>query len=88
LEKIPVSSETFAVCEEMNFDAVTAALNGGDDFELLFTIPLSEHEKIRNLAGFEIIGHITDASHGAYLVTPDNNEIKITAQGWISIPES
>jgi thiamine-monophosphate kinase len=87
LEKIPVSSETFAVCEEMNFDAVTAALNGGDDFELLFTVPLSEHEKIKNLSGFEIIGHITDASQGAYLVTPEGNEIKIKAQGWTSVSE-
>lgn len=82
LDKIPIASETFKVCEEMNFDAVTAALNGGDDFELLFTIPLAEHEKVKSLAGFEIIGHITEASKGAYLVTPEGNEIKIKAQGW------
>ncbi|MDR3245718.1 MAG: thiamine-phosphate kinase [Prevotellaceae bacterium] len=85
LEKIPIASETFAVCEEMNFDAATAALNGGDDFELLFTVPLSEHEKIKSLPGFEIIGHITEASQGAYLVTPEGNEIKIKAQGWTSV---
>jgi thiamine-monophosphate kinase len=87
LEKIPVASETFNVCEEMNFDAVTAALNGGDDFELLFTLPLSEYEKIKSLSGFEIIGHITDSSQGAYLVTPEGSEIKIKAQGWTSITE-
>jgi thiamine-monophosphate kinase len=82
LDKIPVASETFAVCEEMNFDAVTAALNGGDDFELLFTLPGTEYETIKSLSGFEIIGYITDASQGAYLVTTEGNELKIKAQGW------
>jgi thiamine-monophosphate kinase len=85
LEKIPVASETFEVCNEMNFDAVTAALNGGDDFELLFTVPIAEYEKIKSLSGFEIIGHITDSSQGAYLVTPEGNELKIKAQGWTSV---
>jgi thiamine-monophosphate kinase len=85
LEKIPVASETFAVCEEMNFDAVTAALNGGDDFELLFTVPISEYDAIKSLSGFEIIGHIVDASQGAYLITPEGNELKIKAQGWTSV---
>lgn len=85
IEKIPIASETFAVCKEMNFDAVTAALNGGDDFELLFTVPISEYERVRGLSGFEIIGYITDASQGAYLVTPEGNELKIKAQGWTSV---
>jgi thiamine-monophosphate kinase len=82
LDKIPVASETFAVCEEMNFDAVTAALNGGDDFELLFTLPGTEYETIKSLPDFKIIGHITDSSQGAYLLTPEGNELKIKAQGW------
>ncbi|MDR2027547.1 MAG: thiamine-phosphate kinase [Prevotellaceae bacterium] len=85
LEKIPIASETFNVCEEMNFDAVTAALNGGDDYELLFTLPISEYERIKGLSGFEIIGYITDSSLGAYIVTPEGNEIKIKAQGWTSV---
>ncbi|MDR1338817.1 MAG: thiamine-phosphate kinase [Prevotellaceae bacterium] len=87
IEKIPVSSETFAVCGEMNFDAVTAALNGGDDFELLFTVPVSAYEAIKGLPGFEIIGYISDASQGAYLITPEGNELKIKAQGWTSVSE-
>ncbi|MDR0385371.1 MAG: thiamine-phosphate kinase [Prevotellaceae bacterium] len=87
LEKIPIAAETFDVCREMNYDAVTAALNGGDDFELLFTVPISAYEAIKNLQGFEIIGHITDVSQGAYLITPEGNELKIKAQGWTSITE-
>jgi thiamine-monophosphate kinase len=85
LEKIPISSETFAVCEEMNFDAVTAALNGGDDFELLFTVPVSGYEAIKGLPDIEIIGYITDASQGARLITPEGNELQIKAQGWTSV---
>jgi thiamine-monophosphate kinase len=87
LDKIPIAAETFEVCEEMNFDAVTAALNGGDDFELLFTVPIAGYEAIKSLSGFEIIGYITDASQGAYLITPDGNELKIKAQGWTFITE-
>jgi thiamine-monophosphate kinase len=86
-EKIPIASETFAVCEEMNFDAITAALNGGDDFELLFTVPISEYEAVKGMADFEIIGYITDASQGACLITPEGNELKIKAQGWTYMTE-
>jgi thiamine-monophosphate kinase len=86
-EKIPIAAETFAVCEEMNFDPITAALNGGDDFELLFTVPISEYEAIRGLSGFEIIGYIAETSQGAYLITPEGNELKIKAQGWTSVTE-
>jgi len=85
IDKIPIASETFKTCEEMNIDPVTAALNGGDDLQLLFTIALSEHEKIKNLSGFEVIGHITNPSKGAYIVTPDGTEIKIKAQGWAAM---
>jgi thiamine-monophosphate kinase len=82
LDKLPIAAETFKICDEMNIDAVTAALNGGGDYELLFTIPLEQHEKIKGLDGFNIIGHITDAGKGNYLVTPDGEEIALKAQGW------
>lgn len=82
LEKIPLASQTFKACEEMNIDAVTAALHGGDDFELLFTLPISTYDKIKGLSGFEIIGHITEASKGCYLRIPNGEDIAITAQGW------
>ncbi|MDR2466575.1 MAG: thiamine-phosphate kinase [Prevotellaceae bacterium] len=77
IEKIPIAAETFAVCEELNYDAVAAAMNGGDDFELLFTVPLSCYEKIRNLGGFEIIGHIVAPELGAHIVTPEGAEIEL-----------
>lgn len=82
LDKLPIASETFKICEEMNIDAVTAALNGGDDYELLFTIPLNQLDKVKGLDGFNIIGHITDAGKGTALVTPDGEEIELKAQGW------
>ena len=83
LERLPIASETFRIAEEMNFDAVTAALNGGDDYELLFTVPLSLHETIqKELQGVDIIGHLCDAAEGNYLITPDNQAVELKAQGW------
>ncbi len=83
LEKIPIAAETFKVCEELNFDAVTAALNGGEDYEMLFTIRQEDVEKIHGLSGVDVIGHITGASTGAFLVTPDGRDIELQAQGWV-----
>jgi len=83
LERLPVASETFRMAEEMNFDAVTAALNGGDDYELLFTVPLDLHEVIlKEFQGVDIIGHLCDAAEGNYLITPDNQAVELKAQGW------
>jgi thiamine-monophosphate kinase len=78
LERIPIAAETFSIADEMNFDAVVAALHGGDDYELLFTVPVSLHDLIaRELQGVDIIGHLTDASEGACLITPDNQAIAL-----------
>jgi len=82
LSRIPIASETFKLAEEMNMDAATAALNGGEDYELLFTLPLSLHEKIKDLGGIDIIGHIEEESKGIYLIVPDGEEIPLKAQGW------
>ncbi|MDR0692065.1 MAG: thiamine-phosphate kinase [Prevotellaceae bacterium] len=83
LERLPIASETFKMAEEMNLDAVVAALHGGDDFELLFTVPVTMHDVIkRELQGIDIIGHLTGANEGAYLITPDNQAIALKAQGW------
>lgn len=80
--KLPIDQQTFKVCEEMQINVTTAALNGGEDYELLFTIPLGDYEKIKNHPDFTIIGHMTEANMPATLITNMNQEIPITAQGW------
>lgn len=82
LERIPLAKQTTALAEEMHLDPVTAALNGGEDYELLFTVPLSMQEQIMKSGLVDVIGHITPASTGCYLVTPDGQDIKLKAQGF------
>ena len=81
LERIPIAQQTTRMAEELHADQVTAALNGGDDYELLFTVPLEKQEQIMGLGGIDIIGHIVAADKGAALVTPDGNNIQLQAQG-------
>ena len=82
LERMPLAKQTTALAEEMNMDPVVAALNGGEDYELLFTIPLEKREQIIKLGCIDIIGHITAEGTGASLVTPDGNNIALKAQGF------
>ena len=82
LERIPIARQTTALAEEMHTDPVVAALNGGEDYELLFTVPLSMQEQIMKSGLGDVIGHITPASTGCYLVTPDGAEIRLKAQGF------
>ncbi len=82
LNRIPIASETFRMAEEMHIDPVVAALNGGDDFELLFTAPLDKHRDLLTMAGVDVIGHIVPASAGAALETPDGGEIRLQAPDW------
>lgn len=82
LEKIPIDEQTSKMSEEIGIEPSIAALNGGEDYELLFTVPISTLETITQIKGVSIIGHITEPSKGAYLVTPSEDEIKLTAQGW------
>ena len=82
LERIPFAKQTSALAEEMHIDPVVAALNGGEDYELLFTVPLAERERIMNIGCIDIIGHITAENTGAHLVTPDGGEIRLKAQGF------
>lgn len=81
-EKIPIDYQTAVMAEQFNMNVTTAALNGGEDYELLFTVPLEMHEKIDDIPAVRIIGHITEASSGQRLVTRDGTEIALTAQGW------
>ncbi|MDE6182817.1 MAG: thiamine-phosphate kinase [Rikenellaceae bacterium] len=84
LSKIPISSKCFELGDEMNIDPVMAALNGGDDYELLFTVPVDRYEDVLRVGGIDVIGHMTAPDKGAMLVTPDGAEIALTAQGWSS----
>lgn len=81
-DRIPIDYQTAVMAEELGMNLVTAALNGGEDYELLFTVPLSDHEKIKNLPGIKVIGHITKESLGCALVTRDGNEMQLRAQGF------
>lgn len=81
-ERIPIDYQTAIMAEELNMNLVTAALNGGEDYELLFTVPLHLHEQIEKIEGVKIIGHITDENLGCAMITRDGNEIALKAQGW------
>lgn len=83
IEKLPISSQTFAMAEELNMDAITAALNGGDDYKFIFTIPIEKHETLRHeFQDWDVIGHLAKPEVGASLVTPEGVEIEIKAQGY------
>lgn len=81
-DRIPIDYQTAVMAEELNMNLVTAAMNGGEDYELLFTVPLIDKDKVESLPGVKMIGYITKPSLGAALVTRDGAEIPIRAQGW------
>lgn len=81
-DRIPIDYQTAIMAEELGMNLVTAALNGGEDYELLFTVPLHYHEQIEKLPGVKLIGHITKADLGCAMITRDGTEIPLRAQGW------
>lgn len=81
-ERIPIDYQTAVMAEEFNMNLTTCALNGGEDYELLFTVPLTEHEKVSQIEGVKVIGHITKPELGRALITRDGNEFELKAQGW------
>lgn len=81
-ERIPIDYQTAVMAEELNMNVTTCALNGGEDYELLFTIPLTDHDKVSNMEGIKVIGHITRAELGYGLITRDGQEFELKAQGW------
>ena len=81
-ERIPIDYQTAIMAEEIDMNVITAALNGGEDYELLFTVPLHFHEKVKDLPGVKVIGHITKPELGCAMVTRDGSEIPLQAQGW------
>lgn len=85
--KIPIDYQTAMMAEEFNMNLVTAAMNGGEDYELLFTVPLADHSKIEKLKGVSMIGYITEPSLGCAMIARDGVEIPIKAQGWNAFHE-
>ena len=81
-EKIPLDPQLISVCEEFNLDSTTIALNGGEDYELLFTISLDDFDKIKANPNLTVIGHITTPTEGTHLVTRANTQIPLKARGW------
>lgn len=81
-KNIPIDYQTAVMAEEMNMNLTTCALNGGEDYELLFTVPIGDHSKIEAMEGVRLIGHITRPEFGKILVTRDNQEFELKAQGW------
>ncbi len=81
-EHIPLDYQTAVMAEELNMNVTTCALNGGEDYELLFTVPIADHEKVSEMEGVKLIGHITKAELGCALITRDGQEFELKAQGW------
>ena len=81
-EHIPLDYQTAVMAEELNMNVTTCALNGGEDYELLFTVPIADHEKVAAMEGVKLIGHITKPELGCALITRDGQEFELKAQGW------
>ena len=86
-ERIPIDYQTAVMAEELNMNVTTCALNGGEDYELLFTVPLTAHDKVANMKGVKVIGHITKPELGCGLITRDGQEFELKAQGWNPLKE-
>ena len=80
--KIPIDYETTRLAEEFNIDPIIPALNGGEDYELLFTVPLDSFEKIKLIKSVKVIGHMSESGSGNIIAGDDGSEVKISAQGW------
>ncbi len=84
-KQIPIDYQTAVMAEELNMNVTTCALNGGEDYELLFTVPIGDHAKIQEIDDVRLIGHITHESLGQVLVTRDDQEFELKAQGWVHL---
>jgi thiamine-monophosphate kinase len=86
-EKLPLDPQVISACEEFELDSTMVALSGGEDYELLFTIPIADFDKIKGNPNFSIIGHVTSENQGLNLVTRANQEIELKAQGWNALKD-
>ena len=81
-KQLPIDYQTAVMAEELNMNVTTCALNGGEDYELVFTVPIGDLQKIETVDDVKLIGHITEEKFGQVLVTRDNQEFELKAQGW------
>ena len=81
-DRIPMNQKTIQTAKDFNIVPSIAALNGGEDYELLFTVPIGDLDKVKEIEGIRLIGHITEEKYGKILVTRDNQEFELKAQGW------
>ena len=84
-DRIPIDYQTAVMAEELNMNLVTAAMNGGEDYELLFTVPLTAHEAVSKLKGVRVIGHMSPTEQGYALIGRNGEEIPLKAQGFTHI---
>ncbi len=87
-ERIPIDPTVYNLCEEFKLNSTTVVLNGGEDYELLFTIPIEDHSKIKHNPSLTVIGHITGPKEGRYLITRAEQAIELTARGWNALTNS
>ena len=81
-KNLPIDYQTAVMAEEMNMNVTTCALNGGEDYELVFTVPIGDREKVEAIDDVKLIGYITDQKYGHILVSRDGQEFELKAQGW------
>jgi thiamine-monophosphate kinase len=81
-DKLPIDKQTFDTAVELNLDPITCVLNGGEDYELLFTISQKDFEKLEKHPDIHFIGHVTKEEEGKYLVTKSGTAVQLKAQGW------
>lgn len=81
-DRIPIDYQTALMAEELNMNLTTAALNGGEDYELLFSVPLTDHDRVKAIEGVRVIGYVAEAAEGCMLITRDNQPMQLRAQGW------
>ena len=86
-DKLPLDPQLISVCEEFNIDSTTVAINGGEDYELLFTVAMEDFDKIKGNPNFTIIGHMTAESEGVHLITRADTKIALKARGWNALTE-
>lgn len=86
-DKLPLDPQLISVCEEFQLDSTTVAINGGEDYELLFTVKMDDFDKLKGNPNFTIIGHMVEAAEGMNLITRANTKIPLKARGWNALTE-